>query len=296
MKIILDERETALYDKCASTISYTLNKPGNPTVQLSKRVLHLGDALITSDDDKELIIVERKSLQDLLASIKDGRYEEQSYRLIHSSGHLPHHIVYVIEGIMNQLKSFAEKKMVYSAITSLNMFKGFSVIRTSSVQETAEWIALTTDKIGRELGKGRTLWKYNTLSETCIENIVVNQSNGVDSQDIKNSIVSTQVVEQHPVSYCNFVKKVKKDNITPENWGEIVLCQIPGISSVSAIAIMKKFQSISHLIQVVKENPDCLDEIVCVSSGNKLRKLGKNVKQNVISFLLYSGVSENENP
>jgi len=273
MKIILDERETALYDKCASTISYTLNKPGNPTVQLSKRVLHLGDALITSDDDKELIIVERKSLQDLLASIKDGRYEEQSYRLIHSSGHVPHHIVYVIEGIMNQLKSFAEKKMVYSAITSLNMFKGFSVIRTSSVQETAEWIALTSDKMGREYAKGRFLWTPQVVCTT-------------EQSTVENTVLPP---EPQPLAYCSVVKKVKKDNITPENWGEIVLCQIPGISSVSAVSIMKRFQSLSHLIQEVRENPGCLDTIMCESGDKKPRKLGKNVIENIRSFLLYSG-------
>ena len=46
----------------------------------------------------DFLIIERKSLSDLIASIKDGRYNEQSYRLIHSSGLYRHHIVYLIEG------------------------------------------------------------------------------------------------------------------------------------------------------------------------------------------------------
>ena len=42
--------------------------------------LPLGDIIIC-DEEEELLIIERKTLQDLAASIKDGRYEEQSYRL-----------------------------------------------------------------------------------------------------------------------------------------------------------------------------------------------------------------------
>jgi len=271
MKIILDERETTLYEKCVSAISCTLEK--DPP-ELSKRVLPLGDMLITTDDNKELIIIERKSLQDLLSSIKDGRYEEQSYRLIHSSGHIGHHIIYVVEGIMNQLKSWKEKKMVYSAMTSLNSFKGFSVIRTSSIQETAEWLVLTADKIGRELSKGKQMW--------C-------PPMSVDTNTNTNS-VQPALIEIAPDAYCNVVKKVKKDNITTENWGEIVLCQIPGISSVSAIAIMKRFRSIGHLIQEMKAHPNCLADIVCESGCKKPRKLSKTVIDGIKRFLLYDGI------
>jgi len=274
MKIILDERETSLYDKCVS-----INQQNTAKVGLSKRVLELGDAIISSDDDKELILVERKSLQDLLSSIKDGRYEEQSYRLIHSSGHIPHRILYVIEGIMSQLNTSAEKKMVYSAITSLNMFKGFSVFRTSSVQETADWILSMTDKIGRELAKGRKLWTQPTVLSVSVS-------------ALENGVISTVEPSEpsEPSAYCNVVKKVKKDNITPENWGEIVLCQIPGVSSKSAVAIMKHFSSISHLIHDLKEHPDCLDGITCESGlEKKSRKLSKNIIKNIFDFLLYSG-------
>jgi len=255
MKIILDERETALYEKCI-----LLNDKNEKKIEISKRVLNLGDIIITTDDDKDIILVERKSIQDLLSSIKDGRYEEQSYRLIHSSGYAPHNIIYLIEGITSQLEA-SKKKMVYSAITSLNIFKGFSVFRTSSVQETAEWILATTDKMSRELAKGKMIWSSSN---------------------------STAALDVEPASYCSVVKKVKKDNITPENWGEIVLCQIPGISSVSAVAIMKRFQSISHLIAEIREHPECLDAIVC-ESDKKSRKLGKNIIENLRTFLLYAG-------
>ena len=153
MKLILDEREASLRDRCLSLSNSDL---------VSSTVLHLGDALITDDEENIVLLIERKSLSDLLASIKDGRYEEQSHRLIHSSGIEPHHIVYIIEGMMSQLRNPIEKKMAYSAMTTLQVFKGFSVLRTCSVQESAEWLLGTMDKMTREITRGKIPWTNRT--------------------------------------------------------------------------------------------------------------------------------------
>jgi hypothetical protein len=57
-----------------------------------------------------------------------------------------------------------------------------------------------------------------------------------------NDDVSSET-ENTDKNYVNVIKKVKKENITPENIDEIMLCQIPGISSVTALAIIKKFNT-----------------------------------------------------
>ena len=88
MKVIIDEREASLHELCLN--SEFLNKE---TIVLEKRVLQLGDILFTSDDEATTFLcIERKSLQDLLASIKDGRYTEQSYRLTNCFPN-PHNVV-----------------------------------------------------------------------------------------------------------------------------------------------------------------------------------------------------------
>jgi ERCC4-type nuclease len=148
MKVIIDDRERELYER-----SYSIVQANNTYVVLSKEVLPLGDIFITTDEGKHVMLIERKTLQDLLSSIKDGRYEEQSYRLTHSSGLPPHSILYIIEGQFSQLRSSAERKIVYSALTSLNFFKGFSVIRTNSISETAEYIVWMSEKIERNFLK-----------------------------------------------------------------------------------------------------------------------------------------------
>lgn len=250
MKIVLDERETALYEKC-------MKMEKSEHITLEKYVLPLGDAIIKTDEDVEIAIIERKSLQDLLASIKDGRYAEQSYRLQNCCSNCPHKIMYIIEGVFAQLKNLEQdKKTIFSSMASLNVFKGFSVVRTSCVQETAEWIMAMADKTHRSILKGNVPFGIGTDA----------------SED--------------PKKYSEVVKRVKKENLTPENMGEVILCQIPSVNSVSAIAIMKKFGSIVNLIESLGKDGGCLDNIVCETRG-KSRKISKAVVKNVKDYLLY---------
>jgi ERCC4-type nuclease len=137
MKIIIDEREVALYERMVSL---------DTGILLVKQVLQIGDAII-QNDDIDLCVIERKTLQDLLSSIKDGRYEEQSHRLTHTSGLSSHNIIYIIEGNMSTIQTDKEKQLIYSSITSLNYYKGFSVLRTTSVNDTADLIIGMTRKI-----------------------------------------------------------------------------------------------------------------------------------------------------
>lgn len=323
MKIIIDERETGLYEKCHSIITQS-NKTD---VQLFKQVLALGDILIQTDDNKDVLLIERKTFADLNASIRDGRYEEQSYRLTHSSGIPLHNIVYLLEGMISQVK---DKKIMYSAMTSLYYFKGFSTIRTMNMQESAEWIVWTTDKIQRDLHKGKipshikiqqsisrepetkqcspfpVLDESNPEMKTNDENKeiyintnIIEETNNIEikrepetntetktelkqeQEIIKNEIIYNAT----PAPYCTVVKQIKKENITPENIGEIILCQIPSVNSASAIAIMKGFSSFPKLIKHMQENPEMLNSIYIETNGKK-RKLGKNVIDNIKRYLL----------
>jgi len=284
MQIIVDVREHALIEKFASI----------GTTIITEQLL-LGDVLLRSDND-EILLFERKSLTDLLASIKDGRYEEQSHRLIHTSGLNPHNIIYVVEGVLMSLKNPADKKVVFSAMTSLSYFKGFSVFRTSTVLETAELIAAMAAKLEKEFAKGREKGrekghraKGTDGSLNALQNNIVESTIGSSEIDVNSEL--EQNVERTPVqteSYSAFVKKAKKDNITPQNIGEIFLCQIPGISSHIAQAILKHFDgSFLKLIEEIKTCPEKLNEIfVETAKGDgKRRKLSSAIIQSMLTFL-----------
>ena len=271
ISITVDERERALWD-----IMQTM-APQYPNIRLSKTVLPLGDISIgildppsSEDQDakgsKEIFLVERKTIADLLASIKDGRYVEQSHRLQHAIQIPRHRVLYLVEGILQR-----DHKLFFGATTSLQCFKGFSIFRTFNVQETAQWLFSMCDKLARELfEKKATLYSG-------ITNVVANP----DENSVEGHVIQAPVED-----YCAVVKRVKKENLTPEVLAKTILCQIPGVSSVSAIAIIERHKSIKQLIDALVIDANVMDEIR--ANG---RRLGKNVIENVRQCLLYQGLA-----
>ena len=162
----------------------------------------------------------------------------------------------------------ADKKKVYSCIASLNYFKGFSVMRTLSMGETAQLLFNMSEKIGRELGK--------------------NHNPDLAGNPNPNSLTGNPNPEPFnksaPEPYCSVVKSSKKANISRENIGEIILCQIPGISSVTAVALMKPFASFAEFLDKVRSDPAYLEGITTENKG-KTRKLGSNVVSGIKQFL-----------
>ena len=264
MLIQIDTREYELKNKIESLIKVI---PSFKDINVEVKQLPLGDIII-HDGEKDVLIIERKNLNDLSASIKDGRYEEQSYRL-NGIDHHNHNIIYLIEGDLTRYAAHTFKERVdiltlYSAIFSLNYYKGFSVMRSLDMNETATMICNMVSKLRRS--KDKTAF-YPTIT--------VQQESNIED-------VSGNVTEKE---YCTVVKKVKKENVTIENIGEIMLCQIPGISSSTAIAILGKFKTIANLIQSIQKDPKCLDGVCTVDVKQKSRKISKTVIESIHKFL-----------
>lgn len=297
MKIVIDERERDLYEALYALLhSQTTPLP----IQLQKDVLILGDISIRSDeDDKEWVLLERKSLKDLVASIKDKRYEEQSYRLTHSTppDFQLHNICYVIEGVLNTVRNPQERKMILGAMSSLYFFKGFQVMRTSSVQDTAEWILTLATKIERGLTEGKLPWFIRWEAVEQPPQISQTQPTAPSSETadsppepITTTTTTTILGEREPEkAYCSVVKRVKSANVTPQNIGEIVLCQIPTVGPETAIAIMQKFnQSLPQLIHALEtQGKTCLEGITTLDTNKgNTRKISKACIENIHRFLL----------
>ena len=96
MKIIIDKRENDLYNKTKTH----LEKYHFDDIVIYNQVLHLGDVIIKTDNDEIILIIERKTISDLLSSIKDGRYAEQSLRLSNMNCS-NHQIIYLVEGVIS---------------------------------------------------------------------------------------------------------------------------------------------------------------------------------------------------
>jgi ERCC4-type nuclease len=289
MKIKIDNREEELIKNINFLIA---NIPSFKDIQVIIETLPLGDIIIC-DDDSEKLVIERKSVNDLLSSIKDGRYEEQSYRL-NGLNHHNHNIIYLIEGDINRLNNRfkdnkIEKLTLYSAILSLNYYKGFSVIRTFSLEETAIFVCNSANKLKKgEIEKKKPYYSNAKIEEPVIEEPVkeeIDCSNNVSNNVVVNN-VSNNVQEDCDKDYVSVVKKVKKENITPDNIGEIMLCQIPGISSVTSLAIINKFKTFSNLMTCIQIDVSCLNDITTTNSKGQQRKISKTCISNIYKFLL----------
>ena len=88
-------------------------------------------------------------------------------------------------------------------------------------------------------------------------------------------------------AYSNYVSRVKKNNITPENIGEIILNQIPGISKATSLAVMNKFGSLYNLLDNLKKDPNCMKDLTFATKTGTQRRISKTSIRNISQYLLY---------
>ena len=135
----IDYREHSIIDLIKNTdfIEYeTVNLP-------------IGDFII-KDDIQINYIIERKSINDLCASITDGRFSDQKQRLLESMGDSSK-IIFIIEGKKIQSKfSRIPIKTMNSAIINLIFKHNFKVIFTENADDTLENVLLLYNKVKKK--------------------------------------------------------------------------------------------------------------------------------------------------
>ena len=261
MKLYIDSREPK---QIINLITHN-NNNAKEKFEIIIKSLDLGDYLI-ENEDKSLILIERKSLADLEASIKDGRYSEQSYRL-NECVIANHNIIYLIEGSIINYKNKNFVNSLYSSLLTLNYFKGFSVLNSINNVETAEIIYRFANKLLREKSK---IGYYSNIQ------VIDNTNTNTNTSDCNNEKIIDSKNE-----YVNALKTSKKGNITRDNINIIMLMQIPNVNVVSATAIIEKYKNMRDLTNALEENNNCLDNM-CANN----RKISNNVIKSIKEYLL----------
>tara|TARA_Y100000590_G_C15691447_1_gene1003519 strand:+ start:695 stop:1486 length:792 start_codon:yes stop_codon:yes gene_type:complete len=232
------------------------------------KTLEVGDIAFYYKD-KPIILIERKTINDLAASIMDGRNREQKIRLM-NCGIVLSNIMYLIEGNVNQIyhKKMTTKTIVGSIINT--MFRdNIKVYRTNNIKETIGFIERIYHKLHKHPEK-----IISTISQESSINKHMDQS----------------------VLYANTIKSKKKDNLTPEVCNIIQLSQIPGVSTMISKTILDSVGgSIYHLCKKyheleVEENglekcEKLVEDIKIKSSSNKGRKIGYKVSSRIYHYL-----------
>lgn len=129
IQIEIDNREPSI-------IKEYFNSIDNKKVITKLKNLDQGDFIIKDSNENILLIIERKTINDLLSSVKDTRYIEQSDRYLELD--IPSSkIYYLIEGDYEKFeKTSVEFKTIYSCIFSLSYKKEFSLLFTNNTFNT----------------------------------------------------------------------------------------------------------------------------------------------------------------
>jgi len=273
MKLLIDNREPPAIIKYLNAI----NESSKNKITIEICTLDLGDYVFYDEiTETNLIIIERKSLQDLESSIKDGRYAEQSFRLNDCPTH-NHNIIYLIEGTIINYRKKPFIATLYSSVFSLNYFKGFSVINSVNQIETGEIIYNFSQKLLRENFKPG----FYSLQPTQ-QTQQTHQTQQTQQTQQTLDISCAPIIVEEKKAYIEAIKTTKKSYITTDNITEIMLMQIPGISSQTAKAITQNHSTMAIIIESLKNNPECLDGLKMTNG----RKVNRTVIESLKKYLI----------
>jgi len=146
LRIIVDEREKK------SGIPDLLKAVG---INIEIKTLPVGDYIVAPE-----IVVERKSIRDLISSIFDGRLFDQCNRL---REHFQHPVI-LMEGDVDEIEEFTENPLVfYGAISSIAIDFKIPVLPTPNATHTAKLLVSMSSR--KEAAKGPFLKKIKKSSD-----------------------------------------------------------------------------------------------------------------------------------
>ena len=250
--IIIDNRETKLY---SGIIDRDLDKYKDK-IEIKKEQLDIGDIHIKFNDS--LFIYERKTVKDLLSSIKDGRYKEQKSRLLSLLSLSPLTIInYIIEGdTITSIKNQNNQKILTSVYLNSFYRDKINVIFTSDTNDTITFLLLLATKI---IDKP--------------ENFNININSEITPLNTNNDYIDV----------CK-IKTKKNANIDKETCYLLQLSQIPSISKEIAKKIKDKYPNLKTLIKVLNEEETKEKQIKLLSN---IDGIGNKKASIIIDYLLF---------
>jgi ERCC4-type nuclease len=224
--LYIDNRETRIYNSIKERDLDIYKEK----VKIEVKQLELGDIHVILNN--RCIIFERKSVADLLSSIKDGRYKEQKSRLL--SNTLPCDITYIIEGDdINSSKN--RNQNLLSGIYTHTLYRdNIHLIFTKDIEDTVSFILILISKM-------------------------VDNPEKFEKED-------KEYID------CVKAKSAKIKNITPDTCYLLQLSQIPTINITIAKNIQKVYPKFKNLIAELENTPTYNERISKLCKINKIGK------------------------
>lgn len=231
---------------------------------VSVKNLEIGDIVILVNDDPA-ILIERKTIKDLAASIQDGRLREQKYRITGSK--YPHkNVIYLIEGDLDEkIYGRIDKRTLQGSIINTMLRDDYKVYRTKDPRDTFFFLSRLINKVIND--------KNKLLDLT------------TESMEPKNLPPPKPQKE-----YSELVSLSKKSQLTPETFNKVILLQISGVSMRYVTEINKHYPTIKDLIlkyeslESIEKREDLLSQIFIETTTGKKRKIGFIMSKRIYDF------------
>jgi len=177
---------------------------GYSDINFTNQNLLIGDFIFRNERGEILLIIERKTIKDLCASIIDSRFREQKERLIESV-HDPSKIVYILEGSKRiKGKGTLSKTIMDSAIQNLIFKHQFKVLFTESVDDTVDQLKMFYKKLKDDSFSLATVQPATLIkkSSKIIDNIYINQLSVIPGVSLS---IANKISERYP-SFFELIK------------------------------------------------------------------------------------------
>lgn len=243
IELVIDTREKELITRLS------------PLTELLVEQLPVGDVLFR-EDGETVLVIERKTVADLKASICDGRGREQKARLLGTTP--PARIMYLIEGSLDmrlddKIHGMPVSTLVGSLVNT-QLRDGIKAYKTNSIGESVEFIQKLNEKLQKECDK------------------YFKESGGMSD-----------------AGYSSTLKTTKKANMTPRVWLISQLSLIPQLSEKIAEAIADRYPTVVAITRDYESTPEHLQpkllaDITYQISGGKTRRVGDKLSKRVCEF------------
>ena len=311
INLIVDHREHKLNNKINEYLDK--NKNNLDYLKYEKKNLDIGDIIIEYLDTKKNLssqfIIERKTVSDMISSIKDGRYKEQKSRINayvreQNIKDTVCNFFYILEGYENQYRKQGDEKMLFGSWISLQFRDDINCIRLMDLDETLSFIFRLIDRCNKKITDFFDIFKrknikkvsLNTKTETYKLDSEIKISK-IDTKNIKNesSNLNNNSDDSNNLNNSNNYSIIENKEINNQAKNELVLfnqeiCNNNLIKNqIKQVEIIDKNNSTAIRKEKIKKSKNNKK-----NKNSKNNKINQNDKLENINQNKFEKINENE--
>lgn len=248
VELVIDNREV----RAKKDRDYVQNSLATRGVDTITRGLPLGDILwiakithpiLAQRHGEEVLldyVIERKRLDDLIGSIKDGRFRDQKFRLTRSG---VKNIIYIIEDFSMNADHYQKyDEAVRSAIASMQVVNGFFVKQTLTMDDTIRYLVSMT-KILKQ--------KYEAKPLKIIPTNIITTQNYLP---LLTHLAKKEPSSEYHITYPVFTAlSNKSDTMTLRDVYLKMLMCTRGVTGEKAIEVQKRWKTPIEFYEAYKQ-------------------------------------------